>query len=77
MTCKTTLTANEAAAYLGMTTRQFLRAVERKEIPKAFIRTRPARWSKIQLDWALEGKGGWEQPSPESDPVMEAIRCSS
>lgn len=78
MTSKTTLTATEAAAYLGMTVRQFLRAVEREELPKAFIRTRPARWSRVQLDWALEGKAVSAPASSGGDPIMEHLeRCGS
>ena len=72
MSAKATLTAEEAAEYLGMNVKQFRRAVTRGELPKAFIHSRPARWSRVQLDWALEGRMEHAQP-PEHDPIMEHL----
>ena len=50
------LTANEAAAKLGIRKSQFLRAVKRGEIPPACINCRPRRWNDSQLD-NLGGEG--------------------
>lgn len=69
----TTLTASEAAEYLGLTVPRFRRAVERKELPGPFIKGRPQLWSKIQIDWALEGRHEPQPRGSRADPIMDAL----
>lgn len=71
----TTMTAIEAADYLGMEVGPFRRAVVRKELPGPLIRSRPARWSKVQLDWALEGRIDIAPVSSGIDPIMERLNA--
>ena len=71
----TTLTAIEAAEYLGMEVGPFRRAVDRKELPGPLIRSRPARWSKVQLDWALEGRIDTPPVLSGVDPIMERLNA--
>jgi hypothetical protein len=77
MPAPATMTLIEAAEYTGLTDRQFRRAVARHEMPEALIKSRPARWSRIQIDWALEGRLESGAPCGEADPIMDAIRCAS
>jgi hypothetical protein len=67
------MTATEAADYLGMTVTQFRSAVMRGELPRPFIHGRPNRWSKVQIDWALEGRAEKGASSGDHDPVMERL----
>jgi len=68
-----TLTVVDAAAYLGMSVQQFRRAVSRGEMPKPLVCCRPNRWSKIQIDWALEGRLDKAASSVAADPIMDAL----
>ncbi|MCR6632391.1 MAG: hypothetical protein NVV74_21400 [Magnetospirillum sp.] len=70
-----TMTAAQAAAYLGMEERHFLAAVARRELPKALLRSRPARWSRTQLDLALDGRQQTDVETSDTDPVMERINA--
>lgn len=70
-----TLTAMEAAQYLGMTVPRFRRAVGRNELPAPFIKGRPQLWSKIQIDWALEGRHDRGAPFNGADPIMDALNA--
>ncbi|EME71425.1 hypothetical protein H261_03413 [Paramagnetospirillum caucaseum] len=73
-----TLTITEAAEYLGLTATQFRRAVARREMPEPLIKSRPQRWSKVQIDWALEGRLEKSAPCREIDPIMEHLeQCGS
>ncbi|BAE51514.1 hypothetical protein [Paramagnetospirillum magneticum] len=73
-----TMTLIEAAAYVGLTDRQFRRAVARHEMPEPLIKSRPQRWSRVQIDWALEGRLEKSAPWAERDPLMEHLeRCGS
>lgn len=78
MPAPATMTLIEAAEYTGLTERQFRRAVARNEMPEALIKSRPARWSRVQIDWALEGRLEKSAPCVGSDPIMEHLeRCGS
>lgn len=68
-----TMTLTEAANHLGMRPGQFRRAVARKELPEPLIKSRPQRWSAIQLQWALEGRAGEGVRSSDRDPIMDHL----
>ncbi len=69
-----TLTRGEVAAMLGISARQFGRAVKRGEMPAPLLNCCPQRWSRVQITKALAGEHGPGQSlSIVGDPIMEAI----
>ncbi len=73
---RTTLTITEAAAYLNLTETQFRGAVKRGDLPPPIIYGYPRRWSKLQIDWALQGRRPVDQrPADQTDPLMERINA--
>ncbi len=58
MVTKLLLTAQEAAEFLGYDSdAQFRRAVDDGVFPKAYDTRRPMRWSRPQIEAALQPKG--------------------
>ncbi len=70
------LTAEEAAKHIhkDMTVRQFLRAVDRRELPGPVINSRPQMWALSQIDKTLAGEQPIGAPLAQTDALMEAIR---
>ena len=71
----------QAAADANMTPAQYLRAVERGELPGPVVKTRPYRFSAALHNKAMAGE--W-RPEPTTndvnrDPIMERIngRCQT
>ena len=70
------LTAEEAAKHIhtDMTVRQFLRAVERGEMPGPVINSRPQMWALSQIIKTLAGEQPIGAPLVQEDELMETIR---
>lgn len=70
------LTAEEAARRIhkDMTAKQFLRAVERGEMPGPVINSRPQMWALSQIVKTLAGEYLIGAPLVQEDELMEIIR---
>ncbi len=70
------VTAEEAARHIhtDMTAKQFLRAVNRGEMPGPVINSRPQMWALSQIVKTLAGEQPIGAPSVQEDELMEIIR---
>lgn len=76
---RTTVTAKEAAKELRISVTQFRRAVDRGELPKPCLKSRPWRWSWVAIEKALaqEPETVTSFLDAQDAELGEKIRCLS